>query len=453
MLHAMANKTSEQQGNSFEEFESRNSQIRPLRREPISLEDILERKKQEEEASWKPKFVGKSERERQALQRLYERRGAAPLGEGQRSDNLASNKEPVKAVAAAVNDRAKNVEPSLAVDKESLHMRDILRKHYMKEKESKTRITKPSERFRFRFEWDNSEDTVNLDEIPDMPSFEIPLLFGRGHRGGMDTTIANLQKSYQSFSGHSNAVKGDNVESLNNHEFSLEDPVHRRHKKDMRHWSDKTREEMTERDWRIFREDHSIAYRGGRAPFPARNWKETGLPSALLHSIERIAKYKHPTPIQMAAIPIGLAKRDMIGLAETGSGKTAAFVLPMLVYISQRPPMTPANAAQGPYAIILVPTRELAQQIEEETKKFAGPLGYRVCSVVGGVSIEEQGMKLREGVEIVIATPGRMIDCLERRYCVLNQCDYVVLDEADRMIDMGFEPQVQGVLDAMPPLI
>ena len=98
----------------------------------------------------------------------------------------------------------------------------------------------------------------------------------------------------------------------------------------------------------------------------------------------------------------------------------------------------------------MAPTRELTMQIEEETIKFARYLSLRVCCVVGGQSIEDQGFKLRKGCEIVIATPGRMNDCLDRRYAVLNQCNYVVLDEADRMIDLGFEPQVTGVLDAMP---
>ncbi|PRQ24712.1 putative RNA helicase [Rosa chinensis] len=130
----------------------------------------------------------------------------------------------------------------------------------------------------------------------------------------------------------------------------------------------------------------------------------------------------------MAAIPLGLQQRDVIGIAETGSGKTAAFVLPMLTYISRLPPISEENEAEGPFAVVMAPTRELAQQSEEET------------------SIEEQGFKIRQGCEVVIATPGRLIDCLERRYAVLNQCNYVVLDEADRMI----EPQVVGVLDAMP---
>ncbi|KAK4528345.1 hypothetical protein GAYE_SCF55G6286 [Galdieria yellowstonensis] len=431
---------------------SNETQLKDTKREPISLEEILKKKREEEEAAKKPRFISKSEREKEALERLYEKRKAKePMRVDNTqfpSDSVSKSFSSVSGADAPQRDKATSQKNSQLDDEESHRMKELLRKHYMKEKDTKSRITKPSERFRFRFEWDNSEDTLNTEGYSDLSSFEVPLLFGRGHRGGMDPTSATASES-----SSKRLSKPKDLKALSEDgkvEMTLDDPVHRRHKKDMRHWSEKSREEMTERDWRIFREDHSIAYRGGKAPFPARNWEETGLPRVLLDSIRHVAKYKQPTPIQMAAIPIGLAKRDMIGLAETGSGKTAAFVLPMLVYISQRPPMTAANAAQGPYAVILAPTRELAQQIEEETRKFAEPLGYRVCSVVGGVSIEEQGMKLREGVEIVIATPGRMIDCLERRYCVLNQCDYVVLDEADRMIDMGFEPQVQGVLDAMP---
>jgi ATP-dependent RNA helicase DDX23/PRP28 len=105
---------------------------------------------------------------------------------------------------------------------------------------------------------------------------------------------------------------------------------------------------------------------------------------------------------------------------------------------------------QGPYAIILAPTRELAQQIEEETMKFAAALEIRTVAVIGGISREDQGFKLRLGVEIVIATPGRLIDVLENRYLVLSRCTYIVLDEADRMIDMGFEGDVQKILDHMP---
>lgn len=188
---------------------------------------------------------------------------------------------------------------------------------------------------------------------------------------------------------------------------------------------------------------------GGQSGLPIRNWEEANLPETLMKAIEKLG-YKKPSPIQMAAIPLGLLQRDVIGIAETGSGKTAAFTLPMLVYIMKQPVMTEEIAAEGPYAVVMAPTRELTQQIEEEAVKMAANTEYRIVSVVGGQSIEDQGFKLRKGCEIIIATPGRLGDCLEKSYAVLNQCNYVVLDEADRMIDMGFEPQVMAVLDAMP---
>jgi len=214
------------------------------------------------------------------------------------------------------------------------------------------------------------------------------------------------------------------------------------------HWSDKTLGDMNERDWRIFREDFSITTKGGRLPTPMRTWDEATMPEQILRAIQKVG-YDKPSPIQMASIPIGLLKRDVIGIAETGSGKTCAFVVPMLAYIMELPKMTDEVAAAGPYALIMAPTRELAQQIEEETVKFAQYLDYRVTSVVGGQSIEDQGFKLRRGCEIVIGTPGRIIDVIERRYTVLQQCNYIVLDEADRMIDMGFEPQVVSVMESM----
>ncbi|VDK89308.1 unnamed protein product [Litomosoides sigmodontis] len=219
---------------------------------------------------------------------------------------------------------------------------------------------------------------------------------------------------------------------------------------DNRHWTQKNLDQMTERDWRIFREDFNISIKGGRVPKPLRNWDEAGLPSEVFDVIMKIG-YKEPTPIQRQAIPIGLQNRDIIGVAETGSGKTAAFLIPLLVWITSIPKFH-GNDEQdtGPYAIIMAPTRELAQQIEEETVKFGQLLGIRTVSVIGGASREEQGLKLRLGVEVVIATPGRLLDVLENRYLSLDQCTYVILDEADRMLDMGFEPEVQKVLEYIP---
>jgi ATP-dependent RNA helicase DDX23/PRP28 len=220
-------------------------------------------------------------------------------------------------------------------------------------------------------------------------------------------------------------------------------------------WKDPTTkplQEMTERDWRIVRENFDIRVRGGPVPHPARSWDEMQLPEHLRKVINQIG-YVKPTPIQMQAIPIGFGANDVVGVAETGSGKTCAFVLPLLVRLNQEPWNSKRRkcAENGPLALILGPTRELVNQIHEEVQKLGalGPFPVRSCSVVGGNSAEDQGFRLQEGVDVVVATPGRLIDLLSSHVAVLNQCEYVVLDEADRMIDMGFEPQVNKVLESL----
>ncbi|KAI8909060.1 P-loop containing nucleoside triphosphate hydrolase protein [Gorgonomyces haynaldii] len=218
---------------------------------------------------------------------------------------------------------------------------------------------------------------------------------------------------------------------------------------DERHWKEKDLEEMTQRDWRIFREDFNITIRGGNIPFPIRKWTEAELPNKMLYTIEKIG-YVEPTPIQRQGIPIQIENRDMIGIAETGSGKTASFVIPMLVFITQLPPITYETSHLGPYGLILAPTRELAQQIEQEAKKFAQAMGFIVVSIVGGHRLEEQSFNMRDGAHIVIATPGRLKDALDRRILTLQQCIYVVMDEADRMFEMKIESELRYILDAMP---
>ncbi|KAJ5895100.1 Pre-mRNA-splicing ATP-dependent RNA helicase prp28 [Penicillium taxi] len=220
---------------------------------------------------------------------------------------------------------------------------------------------------------------------------------------------------------------------------------------DNRHWSEKRLDEMRDRDWRIFKEDFNIASKGNNVPPPMRSWEESGLPQQLLNLVDRVG-YKDPTPIQRAAIPIALQSHDLIGVAVTGSGKTASFLLPLLVYILDMPrfDMDEGRINDGPYSLVLAPTRELAQQIEVEARKFCTPLGFTVVSLVGGKPIEEQVYSLRNGAEIIIATPGRLVDLIERRMLVLSQCNYVIMDEADRMIDMGFEEPVNTILNAIP---
>jgi ATP-dependent RNA helicase DDX23/PRP28 len=206
---------------------------------------------------------------------------------------------------------------------------------------------------------------------------------------------------------------------------------------------------MTQRDWRIFREDFNISTKGGNMPHPIRYWNESGLPSKCLEVIEKVG-YKDPTPIQRQAISIQIQNRDIIGIAETGSGKTASFVIPMLVFLSVLPPLNYENAHLGPYALIMAPTRELALQIEEEAKKFCSHMGFTCVSLVGGHTHQEQTTNLRNGAHIVIATPGRLKDCIQQRLVALQQCTYIVMDEADRMMEMGCEDDLNYILNHMP---
>ncbi|KAJ1362480.1 DEAD (Asp-Glu-Ala-Asp) box polypeptide 23, variant 2 [Parelaphostrongylus tenuis] len=308
------------------------------------------------------------------------------------------------------------------------------------QKEKKKRGRRLHER-KFVFDWDASEDTSQDYNKLYQKRHEVQF-FGRGAIAGIDlnTQKKNNNAFYQAIMEKRRTEEEKLMEKAR---IEKEKVRERKSAHDDRHWKMKPLEEMTERDWRIFREDFNISIKGGRVPKPLRAWEECGLPDEVYQAIQKVG-YSEPTPIQRQAIPIGLQNRDVIGVAETGSGKTAAFLIPLLVWITGLPKLErQEHYDQGPYAVILAPTRELAQQIEEETNKFGELLKIRTVSVIGGASREDQGMKLRMGVEVVIATPGRLLDVLENRYLLLNQCSYVILDEADRMLDMGFEPEVQ----------
>ena len=154
------------------------------------------------------------------------------------------------------------------------------------------------------------------------------------------------------------------------------------------------------------------------------------------------AGYTIPTPIQADAIPLILNGRDVIGLAQTGTGKTAAFTLPLVNQLIEGPRRT--------RAVVLTPTRELCMQVEESVKKYARHSELGVAPVFGGVAMEPQERALRRGVDVVVATPGRLIDHLERQNVSFEYLEILVLDEADRMLDMGFAPQISKLVGAMP---
>jgi ATP-dependent RNA helicase RhlE len=155
------------------------------------------------------------------------------------------------------------------------------------------------------------------------------------------------------------------------------------------------------------------------------------------------AGYESPTPIQVQAIPLILAGRDVIGLAQTGTGKTAAFTLPIAQRLLGGPRRT--------RTLVLTPTRELCQQVERSFTAYSRHTGLGVASVYGGAAMGAQERALRAGVEVVVATPGRLIDHLERGNVTLGDLEILVLDEADRMLDMGFAPQINRVVAAIPP--
>jgi ATP-dependent RNA helicase RhlE len=173
----------------------------------------------------------------------------------------------------------------------------------------------------------------------------------------------------------------------------------------------------------------------------APTFAELGLDGRLLGALTD-AGYTTPTPIQREAIPLALQGRDLIGLAQTGTGKTAAFTLPVLHRLLDGPRRT--------RALVLTPTRELCLQVEEQVKKYARTSGIDAIAVFGGVPYEAQESALRGGVDIVVATPGRLLDHLERRNMIPDDVELLVLDEADRMLDMGFAPQINRVVEQLP---
>ena len=169
-----------------------------------------------------------------------------------------------------------------------------------------------------------------------------------------------------------------------------------------------------------------------------------GLDPKLLQSVSDLG-YTQPTPIQSAAIPRVLAGRDLIGIAQTGTGKTAAFVLPLLERIFKSPAQT-----RGARALVVAPTRELALQIDEQVRNLGRHMRVRCATIFGGVGERPQIDAVRRGVDVIVATPGRLIDLMSARHVSLADVQIAVLDEADRMLDMGFLPQIRRVVNALP---
>ncbi|KAK5669843.1 hypothetical protein QVD99_004220 [Batrachochytrium dendrobatidis] len=187
---------------------------------------------------------------------------------------------------------------------------------------------------------------------------------------------------------------------------------------------------------------------GKHVPRPCISFAHFGFDESLLNCIIKHG-YTEPTGIQRQAVPVALSGHDLIGIAQTGSGKTAAFLWPMLVHLMDQPEL---ERGDGPIGLVLAPTRELAHQIYLEAKKFSKAYqGVRVTVLYGGVSKNDQFKELRAGVEILVATPGRLIDLIKMKATNLTRVTYLVLDEADQMLNLGFEPQVRSICDHIRP--
>lgn len=208
---------------------------------------------------------------------------------------------------------------------------------------------------------------------------------------------------------------------------------------------------MTQEEVDAYRSElEGIQVKGKGCPKPIKTWAQCGVSKKEMDILKKL-NFEKPTPIQCQAIPAIMSGRDLIGIAKTGSGKTIAFILPMFRHILDQPPLEDGD---GPIAIIMTPTRELCMQIGKDIKKFSKSLNLRAVCVYGGTGISEQIAELKRGAEILVCTPGRMIDMLAAnsgRVTNLRRVTYIVCDEADRMFDMGFEPQVVRIIENVRP--
>ncbi|XP_059609645.1 uncharacterized protein LOC132257002 [Phlebotomus argentipes] len=205
----------------------------------------------------------------------------------------------------------------------------------------------------------------------------------------------------------------------------------------------------TEAEIAAYRRTMEITVAGNRVPHPNQTFDEGNFPEYVLREIANQG-FAAPTAIQAQGWPIALSGRDMVGIAQTGSGKTLAYMLPAIVHIGHQPRLV---RGEGPIVLVLAPTRELAQQIQTVVADFgvhSEPHIRNTC-IFGGSPKGPQARDLERGVEVVIATPGRLIDFLERGVTNMRRCTYLVLDEADRMLDMGFEPQIRKIIEQIRP--
>ncbi|KAI1712661.1 DEAD/DEAH box helicase domain-containing protein [Ditylenchus destructor] len=192
--------------------------------------------------------------------------------------------------------------------------------------------------------------------------------------------------------------------------------------------------------------ENEVLLRGTLIPRPIFHFTESTFPDPIVNRL--CSRYQEPTVIQSISWPVALSGRDMISIARTGSGKTLGFILPAIVHVINQ---VPRSGDDGPIVLVLLPTRELAQQVEAVSKEYCNVMSLALTCCFGGASKGPQANDLKRGVDVCIATPGRLLDFLERGTTNMRRCSYLVLDEADRMLDMGFEPQIRKIVGQIRP--
>lgn len=200
-----------------------------------------------------------------------------------------------------------------------------------------------------------------------------------------------------------------------------------------------------EKEGEEYRNENNITVIGEDIPIPYINIENCEFPSYIKEYLKEQG-FTKPTVIQSQGWPIAISGQNFVGIAQTGTGKTLAYLLPAAVHLTENM----ARKGKGPRALVLAPTRELARQIEQVAKTFERKFNIRCACIYGGANRDRQARILEAGVDLVIATPGRLNDFLVSKTTNLARCTYVVLDEADRMLDMGFEPQIRQALEGVP---
>lgn len=295
---------------------------------------------------------------------------------------------------------------------------ELIKANKLGNNKKKRKLQKPSEKFRKIYvdDWNPEDDTTQIASGIGVTKYQPKPLFGKGHIVGVENDVLKEEKKSK---------------------YNDEIPYHK-----------KQSHEMTNRDWMIFREDNDILVQGTKVPPPLMGWRDLNAHPKVLDAIRDIG-YEKPSPIQMQAIPVALDKRDLVGIAPTGMGKSCAFLTPMIDFFMNLPKIEGESINDGPYGLILAPTRELAIQIENEFLKLSKYTHLRTACLIGGRSASEQSTKISRGCEVIIGTPGRILDCLKKRLLVLNQCFYLILDEADKMIEMDLVEDVTSIIGSI----